>query len=265
MPLVAGRDFEENDLVEDRNVVIIDQTIADRFFPKENPIGKQIHDFGERFGEGRRFYTIIGITKHVLHDSPGAHVADFQAYLPFPPSLRDGILLVRTQGDPLAMLPAIRKTVASTNPTVALSEVGTLEDWIGQKFMTRRLGTLLVSLFSGIALFLSAIGLYGMLAYSVTQRRREIGVRIAVGAQASNIIDLVMRQGFEIVGLGLAIGLSSALLTARFMSSLLYGVSENDPVTLGLAILVLLLAGFLACFIPALRATRTNPVTALRE
>jgi ABC-type antimicrobial peptide transport system permease subunit len=163
------------------------------------------------------------------------------------------------------MLPAIRKTVASTNPTVALSEVGTLEDWIGQKFMTRRLGTLLVSLFSGIALFLSAIGLYGMLAYSVTQRRREIGVRIAVGAQASNIIDLVMRQGFEIVGLGLAIGLSSALLTARFMSSLLYGVSENDPVTLGLAILVLLLAGFLACFIPALRATRTNPVTALRE
>jgi putative ABC transport system permease protein len=124
---------------------------------------------------------------------------------------------------------------------------------------------LLVSLFSGIALFLSAIGLYGTLAYSVTQRRREIGVRIAVGARAANIINLVMRQGFKIVGLGLAIGLSGALVTARFMSSLLYGVSANDPVTLGLAILVLLLAGFLACFIPALRATRTNPVTALRE
>jgi putative ABC transport system permease protein len=265
MPLVAGRDFEESDLVEDRNVVIIDQAIADRFFPKENPIGKQIHDFGERVGEGRRFYTIIGITKHVLHDSPGAHVADFQAYLPFPPSLRDGILLVRTQGDPLGMLPAIRKTVASTDPTVALSEVGTLEDWIGQKSMTRRLGALLVTLFSGIALFLSAIGLYGTLAYSVTERRREIGVRIAVGARAANIINLVMRQGFKIVGLGLAIGLSSALLTARFMNSLLYGVSENDPVTLGLAILVLLLAGFLACFLPAWRAARINPVTALRE
>jgi putative ABC transport system permease protein len=265
IPLISGRDFDESDLREDRKLVVIDQAIADRFFPGQDPIGKQIHDYSERFGEPRNFYTIIGVTKDVLHDSPGARVAEFQAYLPFHTWLRDGILLVRTQGDPLAMIPAIRRTMASIDPTVALSEASSFKDWIGLKFTTRRLGTLLVGLFSGVALFLSAIGLYGVLAYAVSQRRREIGVRIAVGAQASNIVRLVMGQGFKIVGLGLAIGLSAALLVARFINSLLYGVSENDPITLGLAILVLLIAGFLACFLPAWRASRIDPITALRE
>jgi putative ABC transport system permease protein len=265
IPLIAGRDFDESDLREDRKLVVIDQALANRFFPGQDAIGKQIHDYNERFGEPRRYYTIIGVTKDVLHDSPGARVAEFQAYLPFHTWLRDGILLVRAQGDPLAMIPAIRRTMASIDPTVALSDASSLNDWIGLKFTTRRLGTLLVGLFSGVALFLSAIGLYGVLAYAVSQRRREIGVRIAVGAQASNIVRLVMGQGFKIVGLGLGIGLSAALLVARFITSLLYGVSENDPITLGLAILVLLIAGFLACFLPAWRATRINPVTALRE
>jgi len=265
IPMVAGRDFEEEDLREDRKVVIIDQLIADRFFPGQDPIGKQIHDFSERFGEQRRDFTIIGIAKHVFHDSPGARVASFQAYLPFPPWLRDGILLVRTEGDPLAMLPAVRKTVASIDPAVALSEVGTLDDWIGIKLTTRRLGTLLVSLFSGIALFLSAIGLYGVLAYSINQRRREIGVRMAVGAQAANILSLVMRQGFRIVGFGLAVGLVTALALAHLINSILYGVSANDPLTLGLAVLILVVIAFLACLFPALRAARINPITALRE
>jgi len=265
MPLVAGRDFEESDLREDRRVVIIDQLIAEHFFPGQDPIGKQIHDFSERYGEGRRYFTIIGITKHVLHDSPGARVAPFQAYLPFTPNLRDGILLIRTDGDPLAMSPAIRKTVASIDPGVALSEVGTLDDWIGTKLTTRRLGALLVSLFSGMALFLSAIGLYGVLAYSVSQRKREIGVRIAVGAQASNIVRLVTAQAIKIVGSGLAIGLSTALLVGRFTNNLLYGVSGDDPVALAVAIFVLLLAGVVACFLPAWRATRINPIIALRE
>ncbi|MBV9875794.1 MAG: ABC transporter permease, partial [Verrucomicrobia bacterium] len=150
MPLVAGRDFNESDLREDRKLIIIDQAIANRLFPGQDPIGKQIHDYHERFGQVRHYYSIIGVTKDVLHDSPGVHVAEFQAYLPFPTQLRDGILLVRTQADPLAVLPAIRKTMASIDPTVALSEASSFNDWIGVKFTTRRLGTLLVSLFSGV-------------------------------------------------------------------------------------------------------------------
>jgi putative ABC transport system permease protein len=172
---------------------------------------------------------------------------------------------VRTEGDPSAIASAIRAAVASIDPTVALSKAGAFDDWIGAKLTTRRLSALLVSLFSGFALFLSAIGLYGVLAYSVNQRRREIGVRIAVGAQASNILSLVMRQGFKIVSVGLAVGLITAVAVGRFINSMLYGVSENDPVTLGFAVLVLLLAGLLACLLPALRAARIDPITALRE
>ncbi len=265
IPLIAGRDFEENDMRKDPNVVIIDQIIADRFFPGQDPIGKQIHDFSDRYGFPREYFTIVGVTKHVAHDSPGVRVTEFQAYHPFPAWLRDGTLLVRTEGDPLAMVPAIRAAVASVDPTVALSKVGAFDDWIEAKLTTRRLSTLLVSSFSGFALFLSAIGLYGVLAYSVTQRRREIGVRIAVGAQALNIVQLVMGQGLKIVGLGLAAGLCISLLIVRFTNSLLYGVSGDDPVTLGLTILVLTLTGGLACLLPAWRAARTNPITALRE
>ena len=261
--LLAGRDFVENDLDNQQPAVIIDQAMAKQLFPDQNPIGKQIHDYGS--GQKRHYFTIVGVTKNVRHDSPDARPADFQAYFPFVPGLRDAILLVRTRGDPLVLVPAVRKAVASIDPTVALSKVSSFDDWIGKKFVTRRLGVLLVSLFSGIALFLSAIGLYGVLAYSVSQRRREIGVRIAVGAQAANIVGLVMRQGFRIVGLGLAVGLVTALALARFINSMLYGVSGSDPVTLGLAIPILIVIAFLACLLPALRAARIDPIAALRE
>ena len=203
IPLLSGRDFDENDLQRSQSVVIIDQAMATRLFPGQDPLGKQIHDYDERYGQGRHDFTIVGIARNARHDSTDAHPADFQAYFPFPPWLRDGILLVRTEGDPLALVPAVRTTVASIDPTVALSKISTFHDWIGKKFVTRRLGMLLVSLFSGIALFLSAIGLYGVLAYSVSQRRREIGVRMAIGAQAMNILGLIMRQGVRIVSIGL--------------------------------------------------------------
>ena len=124
---------------------------------------------------------------------------------------------------------------------------------------------LLVSLFSGASLFLSAVGLYGVLAYSVNQRKREFGIRIALGAQTLNILRVVMQHGLKIVGTGLIIGIAAALVLARFIQGVLYGVSSNDPITLGIVVLVLALAGLLACLSPALRATRTDPIKALRE
>jgi putative ABC transport system permease protein len=265
IPLLSGKDFEENDLWKSQKVVIIDQAMAERLFPGEDPIGKQIHDYDERYGLERRYFTIIGVSKNIRHDSPDSSSADFQAYFPFTPRLRDGILLVRTQIDPMASLPAVRKAVAALDPTVAISKASTFDDWIGKKYLTRRLSTLLVSLFSGIALSLSAVGLYGVLAYSVSQRRRELGVRIAVGAQAMDIVGLVMRQGFKIVGAGLAFGLLVALVLARLIESILYGISWNDPVAIGLTMIALWLAGTLACLLPAIRATRVDPITALRE
>ena len=160
---------------------------------------------------------------------------------------------MRSEGDPRALIPSVRKVVASIDPTIALSKVSTFDDWIAKKFVTRRLTVLLVSIFSGTALLLSAIGLYGVLAYSVNQRTRDFGIRIALGARSSHIIGLVSRQGLRLVGIGLVTGMVSALLLTRLIEKILYGVSAADPISLALSVLVLGLAALLACLLPALR------------
>ena len=144
-------------------------------------------------------------------------------------------------------------------------DVNTYDDVIAQKFVTRKLSMLLVGLFSGAALFLAAIGLYGILAYAVGQRTREIGIRIALGAQPGNILSLITAQGLKIVGVGLIVGLLASLILVRFIEGILYGVSATDPFSLCAAVIVLGLAALVACLLPALRATRINPITALRE
>ena len=144
-------------------------------------------------------------------------------------------------------------------------DVNTYDDVIAQKLVTRKLSMLLVSLFSGAALFLAAIGLYGTLAYSVGQRTPEIGVRIAVGAQRLHILKLITEQGLKIVGLGLVIGLVAALTLARVVGTVLYGVTATDPVSIGAAVLLLALTALLACLIPAARAVKVSPTEALRE
>jgi ABC-type antimicrobial peptide transport system permease subunit len=190
----------------------------------------------------------------------------FQGYFPYSQWYYDGeYVILRSEIDPAALVPAVREAVASIDPGVPIFDVNTYDDVIAQKFVTRRLSMLLVSLFSGAALFLSAIGLYGALAYAVGQRTREIGVRIAVGAQPSDILTLVTEQGVKIVGLGLVVGMMAALIIARFVESLLYGVTATDPLSLGAVVSTLALATMLACLLPALRATRIDPIRALRE
>jgi putative ABC transport system permease protein len=171
---------------------------------------------------------------------------------------------LRTPGDPAGLIPAVRKIVASVDPDIPADRMMGLDELIASRSATRRLGVLLIALFSSVALLLSAVGLYGTLAYSVSLRKREIGVRIALGAQTSNILRLVIRQGLKLVCFGLIVGIVSALILVRFIDSILYGISASDPVSLGLAVVVLGLAAVLACLLPALRATRINPITALR-
>jgi ABC-type antimicrobial peptide transport system permease subunit len=160
---------------------------------------------------------------------------------------------------------AVRQAVASVDPTVPVPSLSIFDDLIAQKFVTRRLSVLLVSIFSGAALFLSAIGLYGVLAYSVSQRSRDLGIRMALGARTSNILALVSRQGLHLVGIGVVIGIGSALLLGRLIENVLYGVSATDPISLAISVFILGLAAFVACLLPALRATRISPITALRE
>jgi ABC-type antimicrobial peptide transport system permease subunit len=162
-------------------------------------------------------------------------------------------------------LPALRRTISSIDPDQPLGNVMSFDDVIGGRFGTRKLAALLVSIFSGASLFLSTVGLYGVLAYMVSRQTREIGVRIAIGALSLNILILVLKRGFTIVGLGIVIGLLTAIALSGFLAGLLYGVGSNDPITIGLSILILCLAALVACLLPAFRAVRINPVTALRE
>jgi putative ABC transport system permease protein len=174
-------------------------------------------------------------------------------------------LIVRSTGDPLALTSSIRAAIATVDPDVPLAKIRTMSDLITKKFGVRRLGVVLVGFFSGATLLLSAIGLYGLLAYAVSRRTREIGIRIAVGARSTNILQLVIRRGLKLAGTGLLIGVVATLALSRLIGSLLYGVSATDPLSLIIAILVLGLAALLACLLPAFRATRIDPITALRE
>ncbi|MBV9878541.1 MAG: FtsX-like permease family protein, partial [Verrucomicrobia bacterium] len=238
--------------------------LAEHFFPNQNPLGKGISVQDE--GHGVRDCIIVGVVPHLRYKSPGQAENTFQAYFPYSQWCYDGeFLILRSQVDPAALVPAVRDAVASIDPGIPIFDVNTYDDVISQQLVTRRLSMLLVSLFSGAALFLAAIGLYGTLAYSVGQRRREIGVRIAVGAQRRDILKLITEQGLKLVALGLVLGLVAALILTRFVGSVLYGVTATDPVSIGSAILILALTALLACLIPAGKAAKVNPTEALRE
>ena len=264
VPLLQGRDFNSQDTADKSNVIIVDAALAEHYFPGQNPLGKGITV--QQQMEGTRNCTIVGVVPHVRYKSPGQTETAFQAYFPYNQWNFDSeYLILRSDLDPGVLIPAVRKIVGSIDPGVPVYDVSTYDDVIAKNFVTRKLCMMLVTLFSGAALFLSATGLYGILAYAVGQRTREIGIRVALGAQSRNILRLITEQGLKIVCIGLVIGIGAALVAAPLIAGLLYGVSPADPITLGLAILVLGLAGTLACLLPALRAARINPITALRE
>ena len=263
IPILKGRDFDAQDTADKASVAIVDSALAERNFPGQNPIGKGISVWTE---EGIRDCTIVGVVPHIRYKSAGQTEGAFQAYFPYSQWDYDSVfLIVRSDVDPGVLLPDIRKVVTSIDPGVPVHDVNTYDDVIAEKSVTRRLCALLVSLFSGAALFLSAIGIYGVMAYSIGQRTRELAIRIALGAQVNNILRLVADQGVKMVCIGLLVGIGVALATARLIEGLLYGVSAIDFVTLLISTGILGVAGALACLLPALRAIRINPTSALRE
>lgn len=264
IPLLQGRDFDSQDRAGSQDVIVVNRALAETFFPGENPIGKQIHDRDEWLG--RKDWTIVGVVENIRHAGPDFAEARFLAYTPYSQrGLFREFLLLRTAGDPATLVPAVRKIVAEIDPDVPVDRATSYDDFLAGRFWARRLSASLAGLFSAVAILLSAAGLYGVLAYSVLRRRRELGVRIALGARTSNVLALVLRQGLLLSGIGLTVGIAAGLLLGRFMGNILYGVSGTDPIALMLAILVLGLAAASACLLPALRATRINPIIALRE
>jgi putative ABC transport system permease protein len=262
--LIRGRTFDAEDRVGKTPVVIIDEKLANRCFPGQDPIGKQLAEDAHKADSVK--YTIVGMVRTVRHDDLASQPKLAELYLPVSqsPELQMTILL-RAKDDPQGLVSAVREAVQSIDPNLPVFNIRTMESQLSNELVTQRLSVVLVSLFSILALLLAAVGLYGVLAYSIAQRTREIGIRIALGAESGSILTLVVRQGLIIVGIGLAAGILGSMILTHLIRSLLYGISGTDPIALLTAIGVLGLAAFLACLVPALRAIRIDPMIALRE
>jgi putative ABC transport system permease protein len=266
--LKKGRYLNAQDRANSQPVVVIDETLAQKYFPNEDPIGQHLVNDPEQ-----PTYEIVGVVEHVKHYGlDGESPVDPQFYFAleqvpdkfFPIVVKRMSLLVRTSGDPLSLVDSVRRQVLAADNNQPVYNARTMEQVINESIAPRRFAMLLLTIFAGVALLLAAVGIYGVMSYSVTQRTHEVGVRIALGASVPDILKLIVGQGMLLVVAGVGIGLVVALVLTRLMSSLLFGVSATDPVTF--IALSLLLAGvaLLACYIPARRATKVDPMVALR-
>ncbi|HEY7182294.1 MAG TPA: FtsX-like permease family protein, partial [Blastocatellia bacterium] len=260
IPLLRGRGFTEQDNANAPLVALINRMAAGALWPNENPLGKRIRLGGIE----SPLRTIVGVVGDVNHY--GLETApDLQAYVPHAQWTDSYMqLVVRTTIDPGALAGPARQVIHALDPDVPVHNVATMRQLVSTSTAQRRFTLLLIAAFAAVALLMAAIGLYGVMAYSVTQRRQEIGIRVALGAQRADVLRLVVGQGLRLVALGLALGLMTALALTRLMKKLLFEISATDPATFAGVALLLALAALLACYIPARRATKVDPMIALR-
>jgi len=265
IPVVAGREFTERDSLKGPRVAVINEALARKHFPTEDPIGK-------RFSfetDAPKWYEIVGVVGNIKHR--GLDSRDrAELYVPYRQPLFDSwtvrpmYLVVRTATDPLGVAAAVRREVNRLDSDQPISDVRTMDDRIGRSLTGRRFNMILFALFASLALTLAGIGIYGIVAYSVSERTHEIGVRLALGAQRRDVLAMIVGRGMVMTAIGTAVGLVSGLAVTRVMSSLLFGVSATDPATFALITAVLAAVALVACYIPARRATRVDPMRALR-
>ncbi len=260
IPLLKGRLFTESDTRDTPRVAIINETMAKRFFPGEDPIGKRVH-----VTMGPTLYRqIVGVVGDVKHYSLDQETTA-QTYEPYKQQPFNGMTLVaRTSGDPAGLSASIRGEVMKIDKDQPVSNIRTLEQYLSTSIAQQRFSALLFGIFSAVAMALASVGIYGVLSYSVTQRRREIGIRMALGAARRDVLRLVVGRGMLLTLIGMAIGLVAAFALTRLMSTLLFSVSATDPMTFILIALLLGVVALLACLIPARRATKVDPMVALR-
>ncbi|MDQ2658838.1 MAG: ABC transporter permease [Verrucomicrobiota bacterium] len=265
IPLLQGRVFAETDQLTSQPVVVVNERFVQKFFPNQNPIGKLIAP-GMSIGDGKPpMRTIIGVVGNVKYR---ALSKDFtpEMYLPMSQMPMDTVsLVIRTSvSNPSAITNSVRAQLAEVDRNIPLVRVRIFDEYMARSLARPRFNALLLSIFAGTALLLTAIGIYGVMAYSVAQRTNEIGIRIALGAAQSSIFRLVVGQAMTLVGISLLIGLAGAFVATRFLSTLLYGVGVWDPLTFCAIVLLIAVVAFLAAWIPARRASRVNPIVALR-
>jgi putative ABC transport system permease protein len=261
IPCLAGRQLTDRDDEHAQPVAVINAQMAKRFWPGDNPVGRRF----KPTVRGGAWTEIVGVVGDVRHDSLDKP-PDPEVFVPFDQSPASQLnLTILTAQDPLSIASAVRAAVYSLDPDQAVYNLRTMQQWVSASVGEPRFRTWLIGAFAIIAIVLTAIGVYGVMTYSVAQRTREIGVRMALGAQYRDMIGTVFKSGLQITLLGLAIGLSGALALTRVLKSVLYQVSPADPVTFISAAIVLVLLVLLACWSPAHRAASVNPVEALRN
>jgi predicted permease len=266
IPILLGRPIANSDTTDAPKVVVVDEEFVKTFLGKTNPIGQRIYFGTQEPAKAKDTYEIIGVAKSAqlynVSSTPQAHA--YFAYTQFPKSLGPMFFQVRGKGDPLALVSGLRDQVARMDPNLPLigleTDRGTLLDALAQQRLFARLS----SIFGLLALVLATIGLYGTMAYTVSRKTHEIGIRMALGARPGEVVRMFVGQGIRIAAIGIAIGLFASLYLTRLTHKLIFGVSPNDPLTFIAAALFFILVCAAACYTPARRATRVAPVRALR-
>jgi putative ABC transport system permease protein len=258
IPLIKGRFFSERDGANSPAVIIVSETFARRFFHDEDPMGKRVivHDGGPP-------REIVGIVGNVKHEGLDTDIRPMM-YVPYAQNPNDTLNLVVRAGDPKLQVAAVRSAVWEVDKDLPVANIRTMKELLAESVARSKFSMLLLTIFAGAALLLAVVGIYGVMSYSVNQRIHEIGIRMALGARGSDVLKLVVAQGMRLALIGVAIGLAGAFAMTRLMASLLYGVSATDPITF--VVISSLLAGvaLAACFVPARRATKVDPMIALR-
>jgi putative ABC transport system permease protein len=262
--LLRGRFFTQGDNENTPKVCIIDDRLAGQYWPGEDPIGKPVLMDEPKPGEQPPVTTVVGVIHEIKNYGVDQPVLP-EIFVPFAqrPS-SGGNLVIRSTADVSGTTAVMRAATQSLDPDLPVYDVRTLESFVAENVAPRRLSVLLLSLFAGLALALATVGIYGVMSYSVTQRHREIGIRLALGAQTGDVLTLVVRQGTWLTVVGVGIGLIGALAATRLIARLLFGIRPSDPVTFITVALLLSLIALVASYIPARRAARIDPMVALR-
>jgi predicted permease len=259
VPLISGRFFTAHDNADSPEVVIISRSFARHYFPNEDPIGKRVSA-----DNGKSWIKIVGVVGDVKYYGLDKEAID-TAYVAFAQSPMGGTLLVKTAGNPMNYAQQVREAVYSVDPEQPVNGIKTLGELRGDALVQSRLTALLLALFAGLALAIAATGLSGVTALMVSQRTREIGIRMALGAQSNEVLRMILKQGMSVIVLGLAVGIVCALAFSRVMRALLFETTVNDPLTFAGVALMFLAVGLAASYLPARRVTKVDPLIALRS
>jgi putative ABC transport system permease protein len=270
--MVRGRAFDDRDNETVPRVVIVDETLAQHFWPNQDPIGHRMYNPSDpkdlmKIDEHTQWLTVVGVARSVRYENMDGSGAPFgEYYFPMAQAPSHGFKFVaKSTVDSNSIIRELRSQVAAIDRDVAVFDVHSMNERIDLSLSSRKTSMILANAFGGVALFLASLGIYGVLAYVVAQRTREMGIRLALGSTRGAILSLVLREGFKLVAIGLIIGIIGAVSLQKAVANEIYGVKPLDPLVLASVMAVLSVVALAACAIPARRATRVDPITALRS